>query len=73
MELEGQCRDWIAAVVEEPFPEGTFHEALKDGTLLCRLVSQVLVLLLEFTNQPIRTQYSHHVMQTSQSEHSIAN
>lgn len=39
VELETQCRHWIAAVVGEPFPEGSFHEALKDGLLLCRLMN----------------------------------
>ena len=43
MELETQCRDWIAAVVGEAFPEGSFHEALKDGLLLCRLVVELVV------------------------------
>lgn len=39
LELEGQCRRWFSAILGEPFPEdGTFHEVLKDGTLLCRSV-----------------------------------
>ncbi|KAL5263768.1 hypothetical protein ACHWQZ_G004985 [Mnemiopsis leidyi] len=38
-ELEVQCREWIGAVVGDKFPEGSFHEALKDGALLCRLMN----------------------------------
>ena len=35
--LEAQARDWLEQVVEsEPFPEGTFQEALKDGVYLCK-------------------------------------
>ena len=48
MELETQCRDWIAAVVGEPFPEGSFHEALKDGLLLCRLVVELVYTITSY-------------------------
>jgi len=34
--LERQARDWIEAVVGEPFPPGSYEEALKDGTYLCK-------------------------------------
>ena len=34
--LEAQAREWMELVVEEPFPEGSFQEALKDGTYLCK-------------------------------------
>jgi hypothetical protein len=26
---------WMVNVVKEPFPAGSFHEALKDGVYLC--------------------------------------
>ena len=35
---EEEARDWLQAVVGEPFPEGTFHEALKDGIYLCKAI-----------------------------------
>lgn len=39
MDLEQKCKDWIATVIGEPFPEeGTFQENLKDGKILCRLM-----------------------------------
>ncbi|XP_033636700.1 muscle-specific protein 20-like [Asterias rubens] len=37
-ELESQCRVWIKAVVGEPLGDN-FHEALKDGTMLCKLIN----------------------------------
>ena len=38
-ELERQARDWLEAVVGEPFPAGSFHEALKDGVYLCKTIN----------------------------------
>ena len=39
LKLEQECKDWISAILGEPFPEEpSFHEALKDGTILCRFV-----------------------------------
>lgn len=37
--LERQARDWLQAVVGEPFPGGSFHEALKDGVYLCKAIN----------------------------------
>ena len=37
--MEAQARDWLQAVVGEPFPDGTFHEALKDGTYLVKVMN----------------------------------
>ncbi|KAL5457567.1 hypothetical protein EMCRGX_G034838 [Ephydatia muelleri] len=39
--LEAQAREWMELVVEEPFPEGSFQEALKDGTYLCKLMNKL--------------------------------
>lgn len=36
-ELEKEAQQWIEAVTGESFP-GSFHEALKDGVLLCKYV-----------------------------------
>lgn len=38
-ELEKNARDWLAGVVGEPFPEGSFHEALRDGVYLCKAIN----------------------------------
>ena len=35
-ELEAQAIEWMQAVTGEPFPDGVFEEALKDGTYLCK-------------------------------------
>ena len=35
-ELEAQARDWMEAVVGEPYPPGSYEEALKDGAYLCK-------------------------------------
>lgn len=38
--LEAEARDWLEAVVGEPFPKaGSFHEALKDGAYLCKAMN----------------------------------
>ena len=34
--LEQQARDWMEAVVEEPYPPGSYEEAIKDGIYLCK-------------------------------------
>ncbi|KAL5457568.1 hypothetical protein EMCRGX_G034839 [Ephydatia muelleri] len=39
--LEKECRDWLQAVVGEPFPKGTFQQALKDGTYLCKAINKL--------------------------------
>jgi hypothetical protein len=31
----------MIAVVKEPFPAGSFHEALKDGVYLCKLINTI--------------------------------
>lgn len=38
---EAEAREWLQAVVGEPFPEGSFQEALKDGIYLCKVISQL--------------------------------
>lgn len=40
-ELERQARDWLEKVVGEPFPDGSFHEALKDGVYLCKAINVI--------------------------------
>ena len=37
-QLEDQARRWIEAVTGETL-DGTFHEALKDGKVLCKLIN----------------------------------
>lgn len=39
--MEQQARDWLEAVAGEPFPSGSFHEALKDGTYLCKVINKL--------------------------------
>lgn len=39
--LENEAKDWLVAVVGEPFPAGTFHEALKDGVYLCKAINKL--------------------------------
>ena len=38
---ESEAREWLQAAVGEPFPDGSFHEALKDGTYLCKAIQQL--------------------------------
>ena len=38
---QAEAREWLQAVVGEPFPEGTLQEALKDGTYLCKAIEQL--------------------------------
>lgn len=40
-ERERQARNWLQAVTGEPFPAGTFHEALKNGVYLCKLINKL--------------------------------
>lgn len=46
-ELDAKARAWLQEVAEEPFPIGlepdstTFHEALKDGTYLCKVINKL--------------------------------
>jgi len=35
-ELERQAKEWMKAVTGEPFPAGSYEEALKDGVYLCK-------------------------------------
>ena len=37
--VEAEARDWLQAVTGEPFPPGSFHEALKDGVYLCKVMN----------------------------------
>ncbi|KAJ3103413.1 Muscle-specific protein 20 [Phlyctochytrium planicorne] len=36
---EAEARSWIEEVLNEPFPNESFQESLKDGQILCRLVN----------------------------------
>ena len=38
---ETEARKWLEAVVGEAFPDGSFHEALRDGTYLCKVMLQL--------------------------------
>ena len=38
-ELETEARDWMAKVTGQRLPSGSFHEALKDGVYLCKLIN----------------------------------
>ena len=40
-QLESQARDWLQAVLGEPFPAGSFHDALKDGVYLCKVINKL--------------------------------
>ena len=39
--LERGAREWLQKVVGEPFPSGSFHEALKDGVYLCKAINKL--------------------------------
>lgn len=34
--LEAQAREWMEDVVGEPYPPGSYEEAIKDGIYLCK-------------------------------------
>ena len=38
-EQEAEARQWLQALVGEPFPGGSFHDALKDGVYLCKAMN----------------------------------
>ena len=38
-ELEAQARQWLQSLVGQPFPGGSFHDALKDGVYLCKAMN----------------------------------
>ncbi|XP_065906339.1 muscle-specific protein 20-like [Dysidea avara] len=40
-ELEAQAIEWMQAVTGEPYPDGTYEEALKDGVYLCKLINSL--------------------------------
>lgn len=40
-QLEAGARDWLEKVVREPFPPGSFAEALNDGTYLCKAMNML--------------------------------
>lgn len=40
-QLEKEAREWLVAVVGEPFPGGSFHEALRDGIYLCKAINKL--------------------------------
>ncbi len=39
--LESAAKNWLQSVVGEPFPSGSFHEALKDGVYLCKAINKL--------------------------------
>mmetsp|Transcript_25419 Transcript_25419/g.83035 ORF Transcript_25419/g.83035 Transcript_25419/m.83035 type:complete len:270 (-) Transcript_25419:216-1025(-) len=39
--LEADCRSWLEAVTGTALPEGTLHEALKSGVVLCNAVNAI--------------------------------
>ena len=38
-QLEAQARAWMQKVTGVPFPAGSFHDALKNGVYLCKLIN----------------------------------
>lgn len=38
-QMEAQVRTWLEKISGEPFPAGSFHEALKDGVYLCKVMN----------------------------------
>jgi len=41
--LEKEAQQWMQAVVGEPFPAGSYEDALKDGVYLCKSVYMLYV------------------------------
>ena len=41
--LEKEAQTWMQAVVGEPFPAGSYEDALKDGVYLCKSVHMLYV------------------------------
>ena len=39
--LEANVRQWIEAVLGEPFPDPSFAASLKDGQILCRFINTI--------------------------------
>jgi len=39
--MEADARGWLEAIAGEPFPAGSFHEALKDGSYLCKVINKL--------------------------------
>lgn len=39
--LESEARAWLQALVGEPFPSGSFYEALKNGVYLCKAINKL--------------------------------
>jgi len=35
-QLDSEAQQWMEAVVGEPFPDGVYEDALKDGVYLCK-------------------------------------
>ena len=38
---EGKAKAWLQALAGEPFPAGSFQEALKDGVYLCKAINKL--------------------------------
>ncbi|KAI9250480.1 calponin homology domain-containing protein [Phascolomyces articulosus] len=41
-ELEQEAREWIESVIEAPLPSDDFHESLKDGVILCKMIGKLV-------------------------------
>lgn len=39
--LEAEARNWLEALVAEPFGKGSFAEALNDGVYLCKAINRL--------------------------------
>ena len=39
---EQEAKDWISYMTGQPFPEGSFASALKDGSLLCDVMNNMV-------------------------------
>merc|ERR1719498_789304 len=40
-ERQAQAQAWIEQLTGKTFPSDSFHESLKDGTLLCELINKI--------------------------------
>ena len=40
--LEAEARDWLVAVVQEPWPNANFSDALEDGVYLCKAMNKLV-------------------------------
>jgi len=40
--MEAEAREWLVGLVKDPWPEGNFQEALRDGIYLCKAMAILL-------------------------------